>query len=55
MADREPAYDPYIPSGQSGSGSAGARDGNQRTAALQAVGTFSWILRPGTRTARSWM
>ncbi|GAB7342143.1 hypothetical protein MBLNU457_g0406t1 [Dothideomycetes sp. NU457] len=35
MADREPAYDPYIPSGQSGS-SAGARDGNQRTAALQA-------------------
>lgn len=35
MADREQPYDPYIPSGQSGS-SAG-RDGNQRTAALQAV------------------
>jgi vesicle-associated membrane protein 4 len=37
MADREPQYDPYIPSG----GSAGAGNhqapGNQRTAALQAV------------------
>ena len=33
MADREPPYDPYIPSGGQG-GSAG----NQRTAALQAVG-----------------
>ncbi|GAB7346639.1 hypothetical protein MBLNU459_g1773t1 [Dothideomycetes sp. NU459] len=35
MADREQPYDPYIPSGQSGGSSAG-RDGNQRTAALQA-------------------
>ncbi|PQE04954.1 vesicle-associated membrane 4 protein [Rutstroemia sp. NJR-2017a BBW] len=37
MADREPQYDPYIPSG----GSAGAGNqqapGNQRTAALQAT------------------
>ena len=40
MADREQPYDPYIPNGQGGSsGSGGARDGNQRTAALQAVRT----------------
>lgn len=31
----EAPYDPYIPSGQSG-GASGARDGTQRTAALQA-------------------
>ncbi|KAF2155636.1 synaptobrevin-domain-containing protein [Myriangium duriaei CBS 260.36] len=36
MADREAPYDPYIPSGQAAGGSQGARDGNQRTAALQA-------------------
>ena len=40
MADREPPYDPYIPSGQSGGASA-QNGGNQRTAALQAVGTFT--------------
>ena len=39
MADREQPYDPYIPSGgQQGGQQTGARDGNQRTAALQAVG-----------------
>jgi len=37
MGDREPPYDPYIPSGGSGAGGAGAGNGgNQRTAALQA-------------------
>ena len=39
MADREPPYDPYIPSG---SGNPGQNGGNQRTAVLQAVS------RPGT-------
>lgn len=34
MADREPPYDPYIPSGGAPGVQAG---GNQRTAALQAV------------------
>lgn len=34
MADREQPYDPYIPSGGNAGGS--GRDGNQRTAALQA-------------------
>jgi vesicle-associated membrane protein 4 len=41
MADsREPQYDPYIPSGGA-AGGAGAQpaQGNQRTAALQAVST----------------
>jgi len=33
MADRDPPYDPYIPSG---SGNPGQNGGNQRTAALQA-------------------
>jgi hypothetical protein len=37
MADREQPYDPYIPSGGSAPGGAGANGGNQRTAALQAV------------------
>jgi len=37
MADREQPYDPYIPSGERAGGSAG-QHGNQRTAALQAVG-----------------
>lgn len=35
MADREQPYDPYIPSG----GNASQNNGNQRTAALQAVGS----------------
>ncbi|GAB7346638.1 hypothetical protein MBLNU459_g1773t2 [Dothideomycetes sp. NU459] len=43
MADREQPYDPYIPSGQSGGSSAG-RDGNQRTAALQARAFRAWAL-----------
>lgn len=37
MAEREPPYDPYIPSGSSAAGGSGAPSGNQRTAALQAV------------------
>lgn len=37
MADREQPYDPYIPS-QSKPGHDGSAAGNQRTAALQAVG-----------------
>ena len=40
MADREQPYDPYIPSGNSAAVAGGAnanRDGNHRTAALQAV------------------
>ena len=40
MADREPPYDPYIPSGGA-AGGAGNAGGNQRTAALQAVCPFS--------------
>lgn len=40
MADREQPYDPYIPAGNGG-GSAGHNGGNQRTAALQAVGSPS--------------
>ena len=36
MADREPPYDPYIPSGGPAQGG-NAAGGNQRTAALQAV------------------
>lgn len=43
MADREQPYDPYIPAGGSNNAAPGAQgQGNQRTAALQAVGlTFS--------------
>lgn len=37
MADREPPYDPYIPSGGAAPGGSAAPSGNQRTAALQAV------------------
>lgn len=41
MADREPPYDPYIPAGgaggAAGAGGNSAQNGNQRTAALQAV------------------
>lgn len=36
MADREPPYDPYIPSGGAAPGGSAAPSGNQRTAALQA-------------------
>ena len=39
MADREAPYDPYIPAG--GQGGGGQQPGNQRTAALQAVGLQS--------------
>ena len=40
MADREAPYDPYIPSGAGApGGSQGQHGGNQRTAALQAVGS----------------
>jgi len=36
MADREPQYDPYIPSGGAGGAAAGQQaPGNQRTAVLQ--------------------
>ena len=41
----EAPYDPYIPSGQSGSSA--TRDGTQRTAALQAVG-YSLPFSPST-------
>lgn len=39
MGDREPPYDPYIPTGGAGGAAGGnsAQNGNQRTAALQAV------------------
>ncbi len=40
MADREAPYDPYIPQGGAAGASAG-REGNQRTAALQAVGELT--------------
>lgn len=39
MADREQPYDPYIPSGSSAPGGSATHGGNQRTAALQAVGS----------------
>ena len=42
MADREPPYDPYIPSG--GAGQSGGAGGNARTAALQAVSSPSPLL-----------
>jgi len=40
MADREAPYDPYIPAGGTANNNApsGQQGGNQRTAALQAVG-----------------
>lgn len=42
MADREPPYDPYIPSGGAAApGGSAAPSGNQRTAALQAVSIAS--------------
>ena len=52
MADREQPYDPYIPSGQAAPGGSTAQHGgNQRTAALQAVGLvhFSYIMERGNR------
>jgi hypothetical protein len=45
MADQP--YDPYIPQGGAGGSGAGAgagNPGNQRTAAIQAVGLFSLLL-----------
>lgn len=41
MADREPPYDPYIPAGGAAAGGSAAPNGNQRTAALQAVSITS--------------
>ncbi|PGG99425.1 hypothetical protein AJ79_08541 [Helicocarpus griseus UAMH5409] len=41
MADREQPYDPYIPSGSSQPAGHSGNGGNQRTAALQAVGLSS--------------
>jgi hypothetical protein len=40
MAAAEQPYDPYIPAGSSGAAGVSAKDGNQRTAALQAVSPF---------------
>jgi hypothetical protein len=37
MSSQEPPYDPYIPSGQTGTQQAGGAGGNARTQALQAV------------------
>ncbi len=53
MADREAPYDPYIPQGGAASASAG-REGNQRTAALQAVGelTTLWLFAMISRHVR---
>lgn len=41
MADREQPYDPYIPSG--GNASQQQNNGNQRTQALQAVGSALFL------------
>jgi vesicle-associated membrane protein 4 len=45
MADREQPYDPYIPAGGAGAQQGGAQgqNGNHRTAALQAVCSFSLL------------
>jgi hypothetical protein len=43
MAATEQPYDPYIPSGSNGA-PAGGQNGNQRTAALQAVSALSRML-----------
>lgn len=42
MAASEQPYDPYIPSGSAGAPAAG-QNGNQRTAALQAVSQSSTV------------
>jgi hypothetical protein len=59
MADgREPQYDPYIPSGQPGAGGATAapQQGNQRTAALQAVShSFIPIWERAGSSSGSWI
>ena len=54
MANREQPYDPYIPAGGAPQGGNTAQDGgNQRTAALQAVGgALPSIL---SRMAQSWL
>jgi hypothetical protein len=41
MAAAEQPYDPYIPAGSAGAAGGSAQNGNQRTAALQAVSPFS--------------
>lgn len=51
MSNEQP-YDPYIPANQTGTPTAGAsqqQNGNQRTAALQAV---SFLLCPINRVSR---
>lgn len=51
MSNEQP-YDPYIPANQTGAPTAGAsqqQNGNQRTAALQAV---SFLLCPSNRASR---
>jgi hypothetical protein len=40
MAAAEQPYDPYIPAGSAGAAGGSAQNGNQRTAALQAVSPF---------------
>jgi vesicle-associated membrane protein 4 len=40
MAAAEQPYDPYIPAGSAGAAGVSSKDGNQRTAALQAVSPF---------------
>lgn len=51
MAQNEAPYDPYIPSGSNGAQAGNGQNGNQRTAALQAVsGTpISWLLATHTQ------
>lgn len=43
MAASEQPYDPYIPSGSAGAPAATGQNGNQRTAALQAVSQSSTV------------
>jgi vesicle-associated membrane protein 4 len=48
MAQNEQPYDPYIPSGSQGAQTGNGQNGNQRTAALQAVSCFPNPLIIGT-------
>jgi hypothetical protein len=48
MAQNEQPYDPYIPSGSNGAQASNGQNGNQRTAALQAVSCFPDSLIPNT-------
>lgn len=51
MAASEQPYDPYIPSGSAGAPAATGQNGNQRTAALQAVSQiFDDIFAPSDRS-----